>query len=981
MKFLRTVLLSLLLILVLLPLSVFAAEQALSAPVEAQADEVSPVIGELPLFRRPETNYQYSDSPTLLEDLPTAFNWRAQQTSVKNQNPYGICWTFSSMAALEGHLSVRYGDQIDRSKLDFSELHLAYSTWAGSNEYAGVVLGERELPADGGGREIVAAYLTRGGAFSGPVDEAEDPFSSVAGREYLDAYGQYQFPDRSPEETAAKAHSALTVDDILYLADEEEVGSLNPGSELIKSAVYTYGAVDASMYWDGTSASHVEPGNTLCFNNRKGSYYYNGQRIGYYDSDGSPHLATNHELVIVGWDDSYSASNFNLTPEGDGAWLVKNSWGETWGDGGYCWISYYDTNFPIDPFCYSGARSYSARERVYETDYFTTGATVGYSKSKVTFTKTFTAEDAAGLPTAMRVFVPQPCTMEIGLIPGFSANPSDTFTPMGSAEAAYPGWYTISFDYSSAAPILLRSGDSFTAAVRISAAEGFTAWIGCDRDNPDGSSYARVSGSQSWYDLSAYNLAIKVLVRDESEGVTVSFDADGGEGTMQPVHLEAGAAWALPECGFLPPYGMRFAGWNVNGTLMQPDTLVELYASITLFAVWEDIPYAPLTVNSLLNGAPGDGVQVGGYFDLYIDGVQVASGVSEYAGSAPRGALYELREIRPAHRWAYCGVLAGSLSGTVEHVTGASVTLSFRQIVSVGSGLICRISDGSRNLSAAGDGSAVLLPHDADSRADLWLLEWQENGYYRLRSALDGRYLTWNNPVGGLWVEDWSGGSFQEWALHLQMEEGKQMFRLSNHASPGLLLQGHPSDRGLTLAPESDTALQSFGIVGVSGSNIILDANDGSGDTIRLADCEYGSALPPLPEPEAKKGLRFRGWYTQPAGGRLVTEETLFDFELLCAAEYRNNSPVLYAQWELVPGCEAARTAEGISFEVYGLAEGVTARLLVASYSENGRLTWFTPVTVVRGSSGTVELSGEGTVKLFLTDLAGVPFCDVCSVE
>ncbi len=37
---------------------------------------------------------------------------------------------------------------------------------------------------------------------------------------------------------------------------------------------------------------------------------------------------TNHQIQLVGWDDS------------KGAWLLKNSWGTGWGIGGYMWITY-----------------------------------------------------------------------------------------------------------------------------------------------------------------------------------------------------------------------------------------------------------------------------------------------------------------------------------------------------------------------------------------------------------------------------------------------------------------------------------------------------------------------------------------------------------------------------------------------------------------------------------------------------------------
>jgi hypothetical protein len=46
----------------------------------------------------------------------------------------------------------------------------------------------------------------------------------------------------------------------------------------------------------------------------------------------------NHEVLLLGWDDS----------RGRGAWRIKNSWGEQWGDRGYCWIEYGCNNVCYD---------------------------------------------------------------------------------------------------------------------------------------------------------------------------------------------------------------------------------------------------------------------------------------------------------------------------------------------------------------------------------------------------------------------------------------------------------------------------------------------------------------------------------------------------------------------------------------------------------------------------------------------------------
>ena len=50
-----------------------------------------------------------------------------------------------------------------------------------------------------------------------------------------------------------------------------------------------------------------------------------------------------HAVCIVGWDDKYSKTNFSPNAPGDGAFIIKNSWGENTGNNGYQYVSYYDS--------------------------------------------------------------------------------------------------------------------------------------------------------------------------------------------------------------------------------------------------------------------------------------------------------------------------------------------------------------------------------------------------------------------------------------------------------------------------------------------------------------------------------------------------------------------------------------------------------------------------------------------------------------
>ena len=77
---------------------------------------------------------------------------------------------------------------------------------------------------------------------------------------------------------------------------------------------------------------------------------------------------------------------------------------------------------------------------------------------------------------------------------------------------------------------------------------------------------------------------------------TISFDPNGGTGTMQPLKVKAGEEFELPECTFTPPEGKEFAGWLAeNGKVYPAGDIVLSYSSSVLKATWKDTAEVDVT--------------------------------------------------------------------------------------------------------------------------------------------------------------------------------------------------------------------------------------------------------------------------------------------------------------------------------------------------------------------------------------------------
>ena len=388
-------------------------------------------------------------------ELPISFDLREQNliSSVKSQGSYGICWALTATSLMETELISAHPD------IDLSEWQLAYYTY--SKKFGFPLPDTSPDPEDafsmGGNYFFLNAILLN---WVSPALESDYPFEKTAN---LD-------PDLDIE--AVQQQSAYHMKNSYYIEYDPESSDFENQLRQVKEIVHN--------------------GHAVAMNYYNASAHYSGIKgnQNFYNPLGNTQGTNYHAITIVGWDDNYSADNFKTVPDRDGAWLCKNSWGESWGNDGYFWMSYAEKSC-IQPYYLEMEEKNVHHHQFYYDEYgWNSSFTISNNSTSSYMANIFTAEEDTLLTSARFATGVENENYEVQVYTNLrsKSRPTSGTSSAGIAKGktGLCGYYTVDLE----TPVRIKAGETFSIVVKLSGSVGrhvtCESYVGTTTELPDG---------------------------------------------------------------------------------------------------------------------------------------------------------------------------------------------------------------------------------------------------------------------------------------------------------------------------------------------------------------------------------------------------------------------------------------------------------------------------------------------------------------